>query len=370
MKKIVCIGVRAIPYTAGIDGVLTELAPRLVKMGYDVTVYVRAQYNNGRKGIWDYNGVRIKSLPCIKNKYLETITYTLLAIIDSLKEDYTIYYFHAVVTGMFIPLVKIFNKKVLLHTHGLDWKREKWNWFAKFIIRLSTRIGISYADKLAAVSKAELEYFKNNFGKDFIHLPNGVCIQEVTSDFNEIKKYNIEPKKYILFLSRLVPEKGCHFLIDAYKLLPEDIRNKYKLVIAGDTNYRDDYYYSLKAEESENIIFTGFATGDLKRQLLSNAALFVQPSTMEGMPLTLLEAMGFGLPVVGSNIPEISSIIINENLLFESGNINSLYEVLKKALLNLSQYQENALQAKDKIIGEYNWDKIAFKLDNLLKSFA
>jgi glycosyltransferase involved in cell wall biosynthesis len=310
--------------------------------------------------------VKIKCLPCIKNKYLETISHTFLAVIDSLRYKYDIYFFHAVVTGMFVPIVRLFGKKVLLQTHGLDWKREKWNGFAKFIIKISTRLGLWFTDNIAAVSLEEVEYFEKNFKKQVTHIANGISIPEPTTKTDEIEKYKIIPGKYILFLSRLVPEKGCHLLIQAWKEVDPQFRTKYKLVIAGDTQYKDKYYSSLKEQASDDIIFTGFATGELKKQLLSHACVFVQPSTMEGMPLSVLEALGFGIPVIASDICEISDIVVDSKLLFKTGNYKSLREILENSLKSLEIHKKLATEAMGEIIAKYSWDSTAKHLDDLL----
>ncbi len=270
---------------------------------------------------------------------------------------------------MFIPFARLFGKKVLLQTHGLDWKREKWNSFAKFIIKISTRLGLWFTDNIAAVSLEEVEYFEKYFKKQVAHLPNGISIPEPATHTNEIEKFNIKPTRYILFLSRLVPEKGCHYLIDAWDKLDPQLKSEYKLVIAGDTQYKDKYYYSLKDHKSQNIIFTGFATGELKRQLLTHAGLFVQPSTIEGMPISVLEAMGYGIPVIASNIREISDIVINKELLFEVGNSESLNKILSVVLMSVEVHKQFALEKRGEILAKYNWDTSAKVLDGLIENF-
>ena len=362
-----CLGVRAIPYTAGIDGVLTELTPRLVKMGYDVTVYVRSAYTDGKRGSWEYEGVKIKCLPCVKNKFFETISHTFLAVLDSIKHPYDIYYFHAVVTGMFIPVVRLFGKRVVLHTHGLDWKREKWNPFAKIIIQISTSLGLRSAGTVMSVSLEEVEYFEKRFKREVVHLPNGISVVDPVAQTSELEKINVQPGKYVLFLSRLVPEKGCHLLIDAWRSLDADIKKDFNLLIAGDTQYKDKYYYRLKEQASESVIFTGFVTGELKNEILSHAAIFVQPSSMEGMPLSVLEAMSYGLAVVGSDIREIADIVIDKELLFKSGDAESLKAVLEKSIKNIAFHKQLALSKRDDILKKYSWDANAEKLSRIFR---
>jgi glycosyltransferase involved in cell wall biosynthesis len=138
------------------------------------------------------------------------------------------------------------------------------------------------------------------------------------------------------------------------------------LVIAGDTQYKDKYYSSLKEQASDNIIFTGFAVGELKKQLLSHATVFIKPSTMEGMPLSVLEAMSYGLPVIGSDIREISDIVVDRELLFKTGNIKSLIEILTNTLRNIEIHKNFANEAKGAVISKYSWDTTAKDLDDVL----
>lgn len=366
--KIACIGARAFPGISGIDAALSELIPRLANKGYDITVYVREPYvldgeDNGR-----FKQVKFKSISCIKNKYLETPVYTLKAVLHSLKDNYDLFFFHAVVTGLFIPIVKVLGNKVVLQTHGLDWKREKWNWFAKLVIKLSAYSGVRFSDCIVSVSYPEVEYFEKIIKKKVYHIPNGISPCEITSETRELERFGINPKRYVLFLSRLVPEKGCHILVDAWKNLENEIKKDIQLVIAGDTSSKDNYYFSLIKDKSIDIIFTGFASGELKKQLFSHALALIQPSTMEGMPVSVLEAMGYGIPVISSDIKELTDIIFDKDLVFKKNNVNDLKSILKKFLKDYKQHKDLAIERKEEVSKMYSWDSIANQFDELFQT--
>ena len=364
--RIACIGARAIPGVSGIDTALSELAPRLVSLGHDVTLFARTPYTGKNTANLTYKGVTIKPFPCLKNKYLETPTYTAAVVLHCMFSDYDIYFFHAVVTGLFIPFLKLFGKTVVLETHGLDWKRGKWNWFAKLVIVVSAYLGVRFSDKTVSVTPQEVEYFKSRFGRDAEHIPNGTSL-EVTSSTSELENFNLSPQRYVLFLSRLVPEKGVHFLMDAWEGLEKSIKGEFKLAIAGDTTYKDKYYQSILQRRSDEIVFTGHVTGETKSQLLCHALALVQPSTMEGMPMSVLEAKGLGIPVILSDIPELKAIASDDDLVFKSGDSDDLRRVLVNLFRDYGRHRKAALEAKEIVLATYGWDVIAKKFDVLFR---
>ena len=364
--KIACIGARAIPGISGIDTAVGELAPRLANLGHDVTVFARRPYMKQGEESLEYKGVRIRPFPCVKNKFLETPTYTAGVVLHCIVSDYDIYFFHAVVTGLFIPFLKLFGKTVVLETHGLDWKREKWNWFAKLVIVVSAYLGVRFSDKTVSVTTQEVEYFKSRFGRDAEHIPNGTSL-EVTNSTSELERFNLVPQRYVLFLSRLVPEKGVHFLMDAWEGLDESIKGGLKLAIAGDTAYKDKYYQSILQRRSDEIVFTGHVTGETKSQLLCHALALVQPSTMEGMPMSVLEAKGLGIPVVVSDIPELKAIASDADLVFRSGDSDDLRRVLADLFREYGRHKTAAMEAKKTVLETYGWDVIAKRFDVLFR---
>lgn len=210
--RIACIGARAIPGVSGIDTVLSELAPRLVNLGYDVTLFARTPYTGKDSANLEYKGVKIKPFPCLKNKYLETPTYLAAVALHCLASDYDIYFVHAVVAGTLVPFLKLFDKRVVLETHGLDWKREKWNWFAKVVIMMSAYLGVRFSDITVSVSRQEVEFFKSRFGRDAEFIPNGISECQITGDTSELEKFDLVAQKYVIFLVEDCSGKGVSHL--------------------------------------------------------------------------------------------------------------------------------------------------------------
>lgn len=355
--KIAMIGQKGIPANGGgIEKHVEEMAVRLVEQGHDVTVYCRNTYVE--KGLEEYKGVKLKTIKTIDSKSLDAIVYTFKATIHSLIEGYEIYHYHALGPASLSFIPKIFRKKVVVTVHGLDWQREKWGRFAKAYLKFGEFITGHFADKIISVSKNLKEYFIEKYKRseeNVVFISNGVNIQ-CNIEPNEIKKFGLNRDEYILFLARLVPEKGAHYLIEAYNKLHI---NK-KLVIAGGSSFSDGYVEKLKkqGENNKNIIFTGNVSGGLLSELYCNCFLYVLPSDIEGMPLTLLEALSYGRKVLVSDIKENVQVIenINNSYSFNKSDINDLYNKINLIISETIKYNPEDII---KIIEEqYSWKNV------------
>lgn len=364
--KIAMIGQKGIPAkSGGVEKHVEEISTRLVRQGYDVTVYCRSTYID--KNMNEYKGVKIKVIKTIDNKNLDAIVYTYRALKDALSNNFDVIHFHAIgpASLAFIPALK--GKKVVVTVHGLDWQRGKWGRFAKLYLKFGEHITGKYATKIITVSKGLREYFIKKYKRkeeDVEFIPNGVEINELQEP-NLIKRYGLDKGNYILFLARLVPEKGAHYLIQAYN----QIKTDKKLVIAGGSSYTDGYVEKLieLANNNKNIIFTGNVQGKLKAELYSNCYVYVLPSDIEGMPLTLLEAMSYDVPCLTSNIRENLDVIQNGKygFSFNMGDIQDLESKLKDLFSKKIIY--NTHSPKTLVENEYNWDNICshyFKVIN------
>ena len=299
--KVACFGVKAIPYTGGIENVLTNTAPILAKRGYDISIYVRANYTKRYFKTTDFYGVRVISLPCIPGKRLEAPSHTIISIIHAVITGHDLFFFHGVVLGFFTVIPRLIGKRVVLQTHGLDWKREKWGWFASRIIRLAGAIAARVPHLTFCVGKEDARYFETKYKKTLPVVFNGINSAIKSDSRDYLRLQGLKECQFFLFMSRLVPEKGCHLLVEAWEQVDPNIKNNMKLAIAGDTNYRDSYYHKLVSRGNHDTIFLGFVDGEHKQQLLSNAAAYIQPSTIEGHSVALLEAMSYGLFTVVSD---------------------------------------------------------------------
>lgn len=362
--KIAMIGQKGVPVqSGGVERHVEELGKRLVQRGHEVIIYNRlgyAEYDGN-----EYLGMKLKNIFTIKNKGLEAIIYSFLASFDSLFNNFDIIHFHALgpATMSFIP--KIFNKKVVVTVHGLDWQREKWGKFAKLYLKLGEKASIYIPNRTITVSRKLKEYYEANYNKKVYYIPNGINMPKIVSS-NNIKNYGLEKRKYILFLARIVPEKGCHYLLDAFSKLNTDL----KLVIAGGSSYTDTYYRSLKKYESRNIIFIGEVVGEFVNELYSNALFYVLPSEIEGLPIGLLEAMSYGLCPLVSDIEENMEVIkanMCYGISFRSQNTVSLKEKLIYMINNHEYITQIGKAAQEYVLQMYNWDNAVNQLENLYK---
>jgi glycosyltransferase involved in cell wall biosynthesis len=249
--------------------------------------------------------------------------------------------------------------------HGLDWRREKWGKFAKWYLKQGEQAAMYFPTKTIVVSRTMREHYRQVYKKEVIYIPNGVNIPSLYR-INKICKFGLKKDGYILFVGRLVPEKGCHFLIQAFKNLQTDL----KLVIAGGSRHTDEYAESLKREASDKIVFTGYVYGDVLAELFSNAYFFVQPSTLEGLPISLLEAMSYGRCVIASDIPENLEVIEDSGYPFRNKDINHLQEVMVMLLENPKLVTEAGEKAIQRVAEEYNWAHIADTTERIFLSIV
>ena len=364
--KIAMIGHKRIPSReGGVEIVVEELATRMVKLGNSVTCYNRAgkhvmDKKQKQNKLNDYNGVICKTVWTIDKKGLSALTASFFASICALFSKADVVHYHAEGPCAWIWIIKLFSKKRVIATiHGLDWQRAKWGGFASKYIKHGEKVAVKYADEIIVLSKNVQTYFEKEYGRITVFIPNGVN-KPTKIKASEIKeKFNLNKDDYILYLGRIVPEKGIHYLIDAYN----QINTNKKLVIAGGASDTDEYFKELKekAKNNKNIIFTGFVQGKILDELYSNCYLYCLPSDLEGMPLSLLEAMSYGNCCLTSDIDECAKVTENYGITFKKSNINDL----KNKLQNLCNDEKNVKKYKQEsqkyILKKYNWDDVVEK---------
>ena len=359
--KIAMIGTKGNPATAGgAEKHVQELSVRLVERGHEVTVYCRSTYAIGNRT--EYKGIKLKTIKTINNKNLDAIVYTFKATIDALRNDFDVYHYHSIGPASLSIIPKLMGKKVVVTVHGLDWQRAKWGFVGKLYLKFGEHITGNFAERIISVSSNLAEYFIKKYKRDkatVTFIPNGVNVYPL-QEANNISNYGLTPDNYILFLARLVPEKGAHYLIEAYKKL----NTEKKLVIAGGSSFSEDYIESLKtmANGNNNIIFTGSVKGNLLKELYSNCYMYVLPSDIEGMPLTLLEAMSYGKWCLVSDIDENQVVVANGvyGASFEKSNIDSLFARLDYELKN-KKINDKSEEIKKYVKENYDWESITDK---------
>lgn len=359
--KVAMLGHKRIPSReGGIEVVIGELSKRMVKKGHKITCFNRTLRDKSTEPIninyKELEGIKIKTVWTIDKKGLAATTSSFSAAVLAAIGRYDIVHFHAEGPCAMMWIPKLFGKKCIATIHGLDHLRAKWGKFASWYIKLGEKCAARFADEIIVLSENVKTYFKDTYNRETIYIPNGVSPVETVEADEITKKYGIKKDEYILFLGRLVPEKGVQYLIEAYKKLDTDK----KLVIAGGVSDSDECLRDLKAlaGADERIIFTGFVQGRILEELYSNAYLYVLPSDLEGMPLSLLEAMSYGNCCLTSDIPECESVLGEFGLTFRRGDVEDLREILQELCNNpkkVARFKENAA---DYICNKYNWDNV------------
>lgn len=363
--KIAMLGHKRVPSReGGIEVVVENLGSRMARQGHSVVCYNRkghhvsgVQFDEERRK--SYNGMIIKEVFTVNRKGMAAVTSSIAATICASFSDCNVIHFHAEGSCLFLPLAKLMGKRCIVTVHGLDHQRAKWGRFARTYIKLGEWILAKYADQIIVLSHNVQEYFKNTYGRKTDYIPNGVERFPFYEADAICQKWNLKKDEYILYLGRIVPEKGIHYLIDAFK----QVETSKKLVIAGGASDSGDFVNVLKAkaEDDERILFTDFVTGKELGELYSNAYLYVLPSDLEGMPLSLLEALSYGNCCLVSNIPECSEVVEEQAVIFKAGNIKDLTNKLSMCCENPQLVEQYRKQAADFVCSKYNWDDIVEK---------
>lgn len=367
--KIAMIGHKRIPSReGGVEVVVEELSTRLVKDGYQVDVYNRKGKNVQDRtadiensNLKEYKGVKIITIPTINKKGIDALIYSFLATIRALFGHYDVIHYHAEGPCAMLWIPHLFGIRTVATIHGLDWQRSKWGGIASKYIKFGEKIAAKYADEIIVLSKGVEKYFKETYNRDTNFIPNGVNKPTIREPEIIEEKYGLDKDSYILFLARIVPEKGLHYLIEAYKQIDTDK----KLVIAGGASHTNDYLNKIKemVKDNPNIIMTGFVQGRELEELYSNCYLYCLPSDIEGMPLSLLEAMSYGCRCLVSDIEENTQVTGNMAITFRKSNEDDLKEKLETMLKNKTIEQKSKI--KEYIVDRFNWRKVKEKTEEI-----
>ncbi len=370
-KRVAMIGHKFIPSRdGGVEVVVSNLAPHLAEIGYDVTCYNRTnkQFKKLRKNgqlMREYRGVHLVWTPTLDRRGLAAMTSSVIATVMASFRRFDLVHFHTEGPCVFCWLPRLLGKKVVVTIHGLDHMRQKWGIFASAYIMQGERAAVRHANSIIVLSKGVQTYFLEKYGRKTVLIPNGIDPAEIRPAFEITKQFGLTSREYILFLGRLVPEKGIHYLIRAYQML----RTDKKLVIVGGTSDTDDYVRQLytMAGDTSSIIFTGFQEGIIMEELYSNAYLYVLPSDLEGMPLTLLEAMNFGCCCVTSDIGECSDVLNGCGFTFPRGNVEALRETLQDLCDHPQKAEAHRDKARRVVSTKYTWQEITLQTDELYR---
>jgi glycosyltransferase involved in cell wall biosynthesis len=365
--RIAFIGLRAIGCcSGGVETHVGELAPRMAALGHEVTVFCRAAYNTRESAVVD--GVRLVNRPSCNTKHLEAISHT-AACLPSVLTGFDIVHFHATGPSLLSWVPRLTGRRVVVTVHGLDYQRAKWGGIASLVLKAGAWTSARCPQATIVVSAKLKAHYRERYGRETFHIPNGVS-RPVSRPLDGLARFGLVPGGYVLSLGRLVPEKGAHHLIEAFRLLDTDL----KLVVAGGSSHSDGYESHLRglAGEDPRIVFTGPLYGPDKDEAFSNARLFVMPSELEGMPIVLLEAMSHGCPVLTSDIEECVEVFPDGTCRDpRAGGIGPDTLALSHPVAEVASLAENlgraledpglaamGLRARDMTLATYDWDRI------------
>lgn len=353
--KIFVTGTRGIPnISGGVESHCQQLYPLIASDGCDVLLSRRKPYV--QDSLKEWNGVHLTDEFAPRKKSFEAIVHTAISVYRAKKWSADIVHIHAIGPALLAPFARALGMKVVVTNHGPDYDRQKWGQAAKLVLQLGEYLGGKFANEVIVISKPIQEIIKRRCGRESHLIFNGVDIPEIRTESGYLQSLNLEPQNYILTAARLVPEKALDDLIDAF----EKADTTCKLVIAGDADHKDEYSERLKekAKRFDNVLMPGYVMGEDLAQLFSHAKLFALPSYHEGLPIALLEALSYGLPVVVSDIPANKEVNLDEDDYFKVGNVEELVKKIEQKVKE-NQSLEAIKKIRDHVGKTYNWGKIA-----------
>ncbi|MBI1796499.1 MAG: glycosyltransferase family 4 protein [Candidatus Eisenbacteria bacterium] len=359
--RIAMIGQKGLPATyGGIERHVEEIGRRLVARGHDVSVFCRLYYTPAGA---QYHGVHLLRRPSINTKHLDTATHVTWSSVEATLRRYDIVHFHALGPSAFAWLPRLHGARTVVTVHGLDWQREKWGKLASWVLKQCEYPAAHFANRTIVVSKTLREYFRDHHHCDAAFIPNGTNLP-TPRPARKILPLGLTPGKYVLFVGRLVPEKGVHYLCEAFSRIPSDM----KLALVGGMSFSQDYVDLLKRYESDRIRLLDYVFGESLEELWSNAYMVVQPSTMEGLSIALLEALSYGRCVLLSDIPENLEVAEECAVSFRSKDVDDLREKLAMLMARPDLVKQYEGKARDHILRQYSWDKVAESTEALYQN--
>jgi glycosyltransferase involved in cell wall biosynthesis len=359
--RIAFIGARGIGSAySGIETYYEEVGSRLVALGHEVLAYCR---RHATPAGTDFRGVTPVFRPCVRSKHGETFSHTLVSTLDVLFRRADIVQFHALGPSLFSAIPRATRAKTVASIRGLDWQREKWGAVATRFLQFCEAQSYRLPDAVSVVSRTLADHYRERYGVDVTFIPNGVTL-EPSPEPREIHALGLAGKDYFLFMGRLSPEKGLDTLIEAYRPLA----GRAALVLAGGDSYTDAFQASLRASAPEGVIFPGRVGGRLRAELYANALAFLLPSTIEGLSVALLEAMGHGAFPITSDIPNNRELADGIGLCVPTGDARALRDALAWVLAHRDEAEERGRQARALVERDYTWDQVARRTEEFYYS--
>ena len=359
------LGTRGVPASySGFETCVEQLGARLVERGHKVTVYCRTHHIKYRGST--YKGMRLVKLPTVKNKYLDTLVHAFLSSLHALFQPYDVCLYFIAGNSLVTWIPRLVGKRTIINVDGLDWKREKWPPLAKRYIKFAERMATVLPNAMLTDSRVVQQYYRETYGVKPPYIAYGSEVEQLPPG-ETLRRWGLEPRRYVLFVGRLVPENYAHHLVEAFCSLSEEERRGMKCVIVGDAAYAEEYIAGLKGSACDGVVFTGYCFGEGYRELNSNAYLFVETSGVGGTHPALLEAMGFGNCVVAHDTPENLETIGDVGFSYngKEGAVG-LRLLLAQLLSSPDVVEERRLLSLEYVKRRYSWEAIT---DRYLRLF-
>lgn len=341
---------------SGIEGYYEEVGRHLAAAGHDVRIYCRNYFTPQRE---QHNGMRLVRLPTLRSKHLETVLHTLISTAHVMFQPCDIVHYHALGPALFSWAPRLAGKKTAVTVQGLDWQRKKWGPLASAVLRLGERAAVRFPHSTMVVSRTLQRYFLEQYGARTEYIPNGAPLRQRSA--GALTQWGLSARKYVLFLGRFSPEKNCHLLVEAF----ERIDAEAKLVLAGGSNTADEYSQKLREHAGDRVRMLDYVSGRDLDALLTNAMIFVLPSDLEGLSLALLEAMGAGICVLASDIPENRELVDGAGFTFKRGDAGDLERMLRILMASPDLREDAGRAAKERIRNHYQWKVIATEIERV-----
>lgn len=342
---------------SGIESYYEQAGRELARLGHEVTVYCRSYFT---PPVDEHNGMRVRRLPTIRSKHLETLVHTFLSSLHAMFSDYDVVHYHALGPALFSFLPRLTGKKTVVTVQGLDWQRRKWGRVASQVLRWGEAAAVVLPDATMVVSHTLQHYYWQQYRRHTVYVPNGARIVS-GHEAKRLVEWELSPDNYVLYLGRFSPEKNCHLLVNAF----ENLRTTMKLVLAGGSSHSDSYADGLRRHQSERIRILPWVSGDDLEELLSHAALFVLPSDLEGLSLALLDAMAAGVCVLTSDIPENNEVVNGHGFTFRRGDELDLARMLDFLIRNPEVRRQAGARGRQHIQEQYLWPRIARSIETV-----
>jgi glycosyltransferase involved in cell wall biosynthesis len=356
--RIAILGTRGIPANyGGFETFAEHLSTRLVARGHEVTVYCRAHYTSPRQ--IEFQGVRLKVLPTIRHKYFDTIVHAFISAVHAVPKRFDAALICNAANAPFAPILRLTGTPVAINVDGLEHKRKKWNWIARTYYRLAERLATILPTETVTDARVIQEYYKAEYGAASTMIAYGAEVERRPDPV--VRRWRVEPNRYVLYVSRLEPENNAHMVIEAFKR----VRTAHKLLIVGDAPYAREYISALKesARRDKRIIFTGFVFGRDYRTLQQNAYCYIHATEVGGTHPALLEAMGFGNCVLALSAPENIEAVGDAGIVYSDEN--DLADKLQRVLRDGSLVQAYRNRAQQRIQTHYAWDNVVDEYERL-----